>query len=180
MPPTLFDPTMVTTAEEAVDFIGNILESSTEYSIIGKDLDGRILLWNEGARRLYGYEPEEVVLYNLLYNLLSNGIKFTDDGGSVEISVDALDANRFRLAVKDSGIGIRQEDIKRLFREFEQLESGASRRYEGTGLGLALTRKIVELQGGVIDVESEPGKGRTFMVELPIRHEQITQEADHS
>src|SRR5438132_1626499 len=57
----LFDSTIVSTAEQALDFIGNILESSTEYSIIGKDLDGRILLWNEGARRLYGYEPEEVV-----------------------------------------------------------------------------------------------------------------------
>jgi PAS domain S-box-containing protein len=57
----LFDSTIVSTAEQALDFIGNVLESSTEYSIIGKDLDGKIPLWNEGARRLYGYEPEEVV-----------------------------------------------------------------------------------------------------------------------
>src|SRR6476646_10232473 len=57
----LFDDAVVGNAEQAVDFIGNVLESSTEYSIIGKDLDGKILLWNEGARRLYGYEPEEVV-----------------------------------------------------------------------------------------------------------------------
>ena len=57
----LFDSTIVASPEQALDFIGNILESSTEYSIIGKDLEGKILLWNEGARRLYGYEPEEVV-----------------------------------------------------------------------------------------------------------------------
>src|SRR4029079_14528280 len=57
----LFDSAIVGNAQEAVDFITNILESSTEYSIIGKDLEGKILLWNEGARRLYGYEPEEVV-----------------------------------------------------------------------------------------------------------------------
>src|SRR5437667_1575879 len=57
----LFDSTIVGTSEQALDFIGNILESSTEYSVIGKDLDGKILLWNEGARRIYGYEPEEVV-----------------------------------------------------------------------------------------------------------------------
>ena len=57
----LFDSTLFSNAQEALDFISNILESSTEYSIIGKDLDGTILLWNEGARRLYGYEPEEVV-----------------------------------------------------------------------------------------------------------------------
>src|SRR5258708_13515549 len=57
----LFDSTIVGTAEEALGFIGNILESSMEYSVVGKDLEGKILLWNEGARRLYGYEPEEVV-----------------------------------------------------------------------------------------------------------------------
>lgn len=57
----LFDDGIVRTEEQALDFIGNILESSTEYSIIGKDLDGKILLWNERARRLYGYDPEEVV-----------------------------------------------------------------------------------------------------------------------
>src|SRR6186713_2247408 len=57
----LFDRTVLGDPELALEFIGNILESSTEYSIIGKDLDGNILLWNEGARRLYGYEPEEVV-----------------------------------------------------------------------------------------------------------------------
>src|ERR1700730_11709428 len=58
---SMFDSSIVGTAQEALDFIANILESSTEYSIIGKDLEGKILLWNEGARRLYGYEPEEVV-----------------------------------------------------------------------------------------------------------------------
>src|SRR5690348_18482603 len=61
MPTKLLDSQLVGNAEEVVDFLGNLLESSTEYSIIGKDLDGKILLWNEGARRLYGYEPEEVV-----------------------------------------------------------------------------------------------------------------------
>src|SRR5882672_10458291 len=57
----LFDQRIVGAGDQALDFIGNILESSTEYSVIGKDLDGKILLWNEGARRLYGYEPEEVI-----------------------------------------------------------------------------------------------------------------------
>ena len=57
----LYDSTILSTAKGALDFIGNILESSTEYSIIGMDLEGKILLWNEGARRLYGYEPEEVI-----------------------------------------------------------------------------------------------------------------------
>ncbi|MDB6027774.1 MAG: sensor signal transduction histidine kinase [Verrucomicrobiales bacterium] len=103
----------------------------------------------------------------ILYNLISNGIKFTDDGGEVEISAAPIERDQFKLSVRDTGIGIQQEDIKRLFREFEQLEAGTARRYEGTGLGLALTRKLVELHGGVIGVESEVGKGSTFSVILP-------------
>jgi PAS domain S-box-containing protein len=109
----------------------------------------------------------------VLYNLVSNGIKFTDDGGKVEISAVLHETHNFKLSVEDNGIGIRPEDIERLFREFEQLESGAARRYEGTGLGLALTRKMVTLQGGGITVESEVGKGSTFSVVLPL----ITKEA---
>ncbi|MEY2485312.1 MAG: hypothetical protein QOH39_960 [Verrucomicrobiota bacterium] len=104
----------------------------------------------------------------VLYNLVSNGLKFTDDGGRVEITASPCDTNRFTLSVKDTGIGIKPDDLKRLFREFEQLESGTARRYEGTGLGLALTRKIVELQDGAITVQSEVGKGSTFTVVLPL------------
>ena len=103
----------------------------------------------------------------VLYNLISNGVKFTDDGGDVEVSAVPLDAQHFKLLVKDTGIGIKPEDMKRLFHEFEQLESGAARRYEGTGLGLALTRKIVELQGGSISAKSKVDRGSTFSVVLP-------------
>jgi len=105
----------------------------------------------------------------ICYNLLSNAVKFTDAGGSVEIVALARDAEYFELRVTDTGIGIKEEDMERLFREFEQLEGGASRRYEGTGLGLALTRKLAELQGGSIFARSEYGKGSTFTVILP-RH----------
>jgi PAS domain S-box-containing protein len=104
----------------------------------------------------------------VLYNLLSNAIKFTNDRGRVEINIAAKGADRFTLSVRDSGIGIRPENLKRLFKEFEQLDEGTTRRYQGTGLGLALTRKIVELQGGRISVESEFGQGTTFTVDLPM------------
>ena len=104
----------------------------------------------------------------ILYNLLSNAVKFTDQGGKVEIHVATHDAYRFKLSVQDTGIGIEEEDFHRLFKEFEQIESGAARRYEGTGLGLALTRKIVESQGGEVGVESKIGKGTTFTVLLPL------------
>jgi signal transduction histidine kinase len=76
--------------------------------------------------------------------------------------------NRMQMAVKDTGIGIRSDDLPRLFREFEQLDSGPDRLYGGTGLGLALTKKLVEFQDGAITVDSEFGVGSTFTVELPI------------
>jgi protein-histidine pros-kinase len=104
----------------------------------------------------------------VLYNLLSNALKFTDDGGEVEIRSELASPGRFRLSVRDTGIGIKPEDFSRLFMEFEQLDTGTSRRFGGTGLGLALTRRIVEMQGGTIGVESRIGVGSTFSVILPL------------
>jgi PAS domain S-box-containing protein len=104
----------------------------------------------------------------ICFNLLANAVKFTDTGGSVDINALPRDGGRFEVRVTDTGIGIRKEDMQRLFREFEQLETGTARRFEGTGLGLALTRKLVEFQGGSISAESEHGKGSTFSVILPL------------
>jgi PAS domain S-box-containing protein len=104
----------------------------------------------------------------VLYNLLSNAIKFTEDGGKVEIFATRDETSRLRLVVKDTGIGIKAENLGRLFKEFEQLDSGVACRHEGTGLGLALTKRIVAMQGGTIDVESEVGKGSSFTVVLPM------------
>ena len=104
----------------------------------------------------------------ILFNLLSNALKFTDEGGHVRIDATLHGKDHFRLAVSDDGIGIRSEDIGRLFTEFEQLDTGTARRFGGTGLGLALTRSLVALHGGSIDVESEFGKGSTFRVTLPL------------
>jgi protein-histidine pros-kinase len=106
-------------------------------------------------------------LKQILYNLLSNAVKFTDEGGHVVVRTDALSASRIRIVVEDDGIGIRPEDVGRLFRQFEQLDSGHGRRFGGTGLGLALTRSFIQLHGGTITVESEPGQGSRFIVDLP-------------
>ncbi len=107
----------------------------------------------------------------ILYNLLSNALKFTDSGGHVGIEVSSDGAGRFRLVVSDEGIGIQQADLPRLFNEFEQLESGMSRRFGGTGLGLVLARNLAGLLGGSIDVQSEFGKGSSFRVILPLTME---------
>jgi PAS domain S-box-containing protein len=104
----------------------------------------------------------------ILSNLLSNAIKFNHDGGKVEVLAEPHDTNRFKLLVHDNGIGVKSEDLGRLFNQFEQLESHTSRHYGGAGLGLALTQKLLELQGGTISVESEFGKGSYFTVVLPL------------
>lgn len=103
----------------------------------------------------------------VLYNLFSNAVKFTDEGGSVEVVTDKIDKNYFRLVVADTGIGIKPEDLKRLFKEFEQINPG-QRQGQGTGLGLALTRRIVELQSGTIEVDSKFGRGTKFTIVLPM------------
>jgi PAS domain S-box-containing protein len=103
----------------------------------------------------------------VLYNLLSNALKFSDEGASVRVSARQRDGS-LELSVRDTGIGIRPEDREKLFVEFQQLDAGSTRRFEGTGLGLALTKKLVEVQGGSIGVESERGQGSTFTVLLPL------------
>src|SRR6266542_3550110 len=104
----------------------------------------------------------------VLLNLLSNAIKFTPDGGRITLAAAPVNGGAAaRIAVSDTGIGIAAEDQPKLFKEFSQLDASASRKYEGTGLGLALSRRLVELQGGAIGVESEMGKGSTFWFTLP-------------
>jgi PAS domain S-box-containing protein len=102
----------------------------------------------------------------VLYNLLLNGVKFNDDGGEIRILVDLDGPERLRLRICDTGIGIDSDLFPKLFVEFQQLDSGATRLSGSTGLGLALTKKIIEFQGGRIDVESELGVGSTFTVIL--------------
>jgi len=106
----------------------------------------------------------------VLLNLLSNAIKFTPDGGRITVvaaPVNGGSISEVRIAVSDTGIGIAPEDQPKLFKEFSQLDASASRKYEGTGLGLALSRQLVELHGGTMGVESEMGKGSTFWFTLP-------------
>lgn len=104
----------------------------------------------------------------VLYNLLSNSIKFTPEMGSVLIE-GKLNTNEVLISVADTGIGIKKEHHEEIFDEFYQIDGSHTREYEGTGLGLALTRRIVSLHGGRIWVESEENKGSKFSFTLPIR-----------
>ena len=103
----------------------------------------------------------------VLFNLLSNAIKFTPDGGRIDLRVLQAGDSYFRLEVEDNGIGIAAEDLSRLFVEFQQLDTGTSKLHAGTGLGLALTRRLVREQGGEVGVRSLLGVGSVFHVILP-------------
>jgi signal transduction histidine kinase len=103
----------------------------------------------------------------ILMNLLSNAIKFTESGG---VTAHCTTADGYLVvSVRDTGIGIDAHDLPRLFRPFEQIDSGLSRKHEGTGLGLSICRRLVELMGGTIAVESESGVGSAFTFRLPLQ-----------
>jgi PAS domain S-box-containing protein len=106
-------------------------------------------------------------LKQVLLNYLSNAIKFTPAGGQVVLRMVGEGPQRWRLEVEDSGIGIPADRVGQLFVEFQQLDDGLSKRHQGTGLGLALTRRLVEAQGGRVGVYSDPGRGSRFYAVLP-------------
>jgi signal transduction histidine kinase len=106
-------------------------------------------------------------LKQVLFNFLSNAIKFTPEAGSIEVRVVPDRGDTIRIEVEDSGIGIAAEDLPRLFADFQQLEAGRAKQPQGTGLGLSLTRRIVEAQGGSVGVRSVPKVGSIFWAILP-------------
>jgi CheY-like chemotaxis protein/anti-sigma regulatory factor (Ser/Thr protein kinase) len=108
-------------------------------------------------------------LKQVLYNYLSNAIKFTPERGRVSVRVRKDGDRHFRIDVADTGIGIETADLSRLFVEFTQLEAGSAKKHQGTGLGLALTKRLVEAQGGRVEVISTPGQGSTFSAILPVQ-----------
>ncbi len=125
---------------------------------------------------------DERMLKQIIYNLLSNAVKFTSDGGKISLQGKKCDLSKkdcqsanvesqpgIEISIADSGIGIKPEDIDRIFQPFEQLDSSAGRRYQGTGLGLSLTKRLVGLLGGKIWAESEgEGKGTIFRFTIPL------------
>jgi two-component system cell cycle sensor histidine kinase PleC len=122
-------------------------------------------------------EADYRAVKQILLNLLSNAVKFTPRGGRVVVRAELRDdplGQRVKVSVQDTGIGISAQDLERLARPFEQVESQHSKTTQGTGLGLALTKALVEMHGGLLDLKSAPGQGTTASFALPVRQSRPT------
>ncbi|MBF0308649.1 MAG: response regulator [Magnetococcales bacterium] len=157
-----------TLLEETVDF-GQVVGEVVELMRVLADKKGLRLDYLPEANRPRWLLADGLRLRQVLVNLIGNAVKFTERGGiSLRESVTP-DAAHLRLAVEDSGIGMKQEIVERLFQPFVQGDAGITRQFGGSGLGLALSRGLVDRMGGDIQVSSEPGKGSTFCITLPLR-----------
>jgi signal transduction histidine kinase len=154
------------------------MELDLEEFDVAQAIDNAVVLVRERATRkglglgtvldagLGSVRGDQRKIKQVLLNLLSNAVKFTPEGGRVEVRAQRLDGH-VEVSVTDSGIGIAAEDLEAVFEEFRQVGTDYAKKHEGTGLGLTLSRKFVELHGGRIWVKSQPGQGSTFTFSLP-------------
>jgi protein-histidine pros-kinase len=152
---------------EPTSLIGLIEEVATALRPLARRK--KLSLEVEGPPNDLSVKTDRRKLSQILINLTSNAIKYTDRGAVVIRLVPGEKGNgaTHRIAVRDSGCGIREEEQENLFQAFSQLDSSSTRRFEGTGLGLHLSQRLAGLLGGCITCESEVGKGSVFTVELP-------------
>jgi len=156
------------------------MELELEEFFINEILEGSLVMFKEKAMK-HGIKLSADIPVNIgsitadarkikqvVFNLLSNAVKFTPDGGEVGITARRKDS-AIEITVWDTGIGIAKEDMERLFQPFQQLEASLTKKYEGTGLGLHLSKRIIELHSGRIWVESEINKGSRFSFTIPVR-----------
>jgi len=127
-----------------------------------------IALGLEVDPRLGEFVGDERKIKQVLLNLLSNAVKFTPEGGRIGVKAVLADGS-VEISISDTGIGIAPEDQEAIFEEFRQVGGDDARKREGTGLGLTLAKKFVEMHGGRVWVKSEVGKGSTFTFALPVR-----------
>ncbi len=151
--------------EELVDIGAEVLLTGRLFA--EQATEAGVTLIAEPSRGLPKLWSDQRKIRQILLNLVSNGIKFTPNGGRVSVTIEPGADGGLVLAVTDTGIGIRKEDVARAMAPFGQVESSLSRRYEGTGLGLPLTQALVERHGGRLVLDSEPGKGTRVAAYFP-------------
>jgi signal transduction histidine kinase len=128
---------------------------------------GRLEFESEFAEPQLGLRADQRALRQMLINLLSNAVKFTPEGGRITVRAGLDDEGRFAVSVSDTGIGISEEDQPRVLLPFNQVDSQLSRKYEGTGLGLPLTKRLMELHGGWLEIDSALGRGTKVSLVFP-------------
>jgi PAS domain S-box-containing protein len=153
---------------QPTDLAARVRDSLTDFSI---DAEKRnILLTTNIDRQLPAISADVRRLDQVLSNLLSNALKFTNEGGKIEIGVRSDNGNGVTVWIKDTGVGISQEEIGQIFERYRQLSSGKSSSLKGTGLGLAICKKIVEAHSGRIWAESKQAQGSTFFFTIPVQN----------
>src|SRR5215470_13635310 len=156
--------------EENVDLDATIASCLT---IIGERArNGGLAIEYKPLRQMPILWAEQRRIKQVLINLLSNAVKFTPNGGVIAITLRRQRDDRLAITVSDTGIGIRREDMAVVMAPFGQADTGLNRKFEGTGLGLPLTKAFVEMHGGQLTLESELGKGTTVTVTLPAKRVQ--------
>ncbi len=164
-------------AQHLLDLINDILDMARieadkvelheETFDLAEIVNTPIHLVNSGKVKLHNHVPNDLPLLcadkrrvkQILLNLLSNAVKFTPEGGEVFVEASVLDDGGLEVRVRDTGIGMKADEVERALRPFEQIDTGLNRKYEGTGLGLPLVDRLARLNGGVLEVESEEGRG---------------------
>jgi hypothetical protein len=144
-----------------------ILVDAALRSVKDQAANGEISLSVSLPRRPISILGDEKRLSQVLINLLSNAVKFTPAGGGVAVSAEIEDAEELCITISDTGIGMSPEEIEWAFEHFRQVDNSFTKRFAGTGLGLPLARQLIELHGGSLSVESEPGQGTAVRVRLP-------------
>lgn len=147
--------------ENIVEVIEEITQSTAEYV----QSKGRIIIFDtDTEEKIIAFDAE--VMERILLNLISNATKFTEPGDTIEVTVYDK-GNNIEISVKDNGIGIPQDKIPQIFQRFKQVDPLLNRRHEGSGIGLALVKSLVEMHNGTIDVKSQVGEGTEFIIVLP-------------
>ena len=151
--------------EENIEVLG--VANAVRKLVVGLARKGKVELELDVSDDISVLHADERKVKQILLNLLSNSIKFTPEGGKVTLKIWSRSSSGYVFQVIDTGIGIAFEDIPKALAPFKQIDSGLSRRHQGTGLGLPLTKSLVEMHGGYLDLQSEVGVGTTVTVRFP-------------
>ena len=151
--------------EENIDI--SELTRSTRWLVTGRAQDGNVELATELADEAPMLRADKLKLKQILINLLSNAIKFTDPGGKITLKAWCSMNSGYVFQVVDTGIGIALEDIPKALMPFQQIDNRLNRKYQGTGLGLPLSKSLIEMHGGSLDLQSQVGVGTTVTVRFP-------------